>query len=66
MKKRGRTRGEQKIDRSRKYEIFETKTPKERAKAWFNRPAYSIWGDNIGQAKTKSVQSTAKRDTETT
>lgn len=57
--------GSKRTAKSQKYEMYETMTPKERATKWFERPAYSIRGDTIGQAKTESVQSSAKRDTKT-
>lgn len=47
--KHKRTRKEQQIDTEHQYEQMESKTPSERARRWFQRPAYSIRGDTSGQ-----------------
>lgn len=60
--KHKRTRKEQQIDTEHLYEQMESKTPSERAKRWFQRPAYSIRGDTSGQAKIKSISSASERD----
>lgn len=57
--------GTKRAAKSQKYKMYETMTPKERATKWFERPAYSIRGDTIGQAKTESVQSSTERNTKT-
>ena len=60
--KHKRTRKEQQIDTEHQYEQMESKTPSERARRWFQRPAYSIRGDTSGQAKIKSISSASERD----
>lgn len=46
--------GAKRTAKSHKYEMYETMTPKERATKWFERPAYSIRGDTIGQDRSKN------------
>lgn len=46
--------GTKRAAKSQKYKIYETMTPKERATKWFERPAYSIRGDTIGQDRNKN------------
>ena len=49
--KHKRTRKEQQIGTEHLYEQMESKTPSERARRWFQRPAYSIRGDTSGQKR---------------
>lgn len=56
---------ERRLDMQQHHDEMIKRSTNERAKKWFNRPAYSIRGDTIGQAKTESVQSSAERNTKT-
>lgn len=60
--KHKRTRKEQQIDTEHLYEQMESKTPSERAKRWFQRPAYSIRGDTSGQINPNRVQEYERRN----
>lgn len=60
--KHKRTRKELQIDTEHQYEQMESKTPSERAKRWFQRPAYSIRGDTSGQINPNRVQEYERRN----
>jgi hypothetical protein len=57
-----RTGKERRLDMQQHHDEMIKRSTNERAKEWFNRPAYSIRGDTGGQINSNRVQEYERRD----
>lgn len=57
-----RTGKERRLDMESHHDEMIKHNMNERAKKWFNRPAYSIRGDTSGQINSNRVQEYERRD----
>lgn len=57
-----RTGKERRLDMQQHHDEMIKRSTNERAKKWFNRPAYSIRGDTSGQINLNRVQEHERRD----